>query len=85
MKTTIKKCQCGNDVCETGAPHTILQFTIPFTKIEILIWNWNAKDYSDYCMDCLLDMEQSKIIDHTDEAFDSGFESGYEKAMKEQL
>ena len=81
----MKKCKCGNDAIETGAPFTVLQFTIPFTKIEIIVWNWGIKDYSDYCMDCLRDMEQSKLKDHTDEAYNTGFDEGYERAIKDSI
>jgi hypothetical protein len=79
----MKKCECGNDVMETGAPKTVLQFTIPFTKIEIIVWNWGVKDYSDHCMDCIIEMEQNKMRDHTDQAYTAGYEHGYEQANKE--
>lgn len=80
----VKKCKsCGCDAMETGAPYTVLQFTIPFTQIEIIIWNWKVKDYAEYCLDCTLDMERSEIKDYTDEAYNAGFDDGYEKAIKD--
>ncbi len=75
----MKKCKnCGADCAESGNPAEIY-FSIPFTKIEVRIWNWGKKFYDDYCQDCLIDLQNKP----THDAYKAGQEDGYMAAMNE--
>lgn len=47
--------------------------TIPFTQWEIVLRNWNGKDW--YCADCSRDSHNQRF----DECFNAGMGEGYEK------
>ena len=79
----MKHCECGNKVMKSNAPKTIVQFTIPFTQIEIIVWNWNHSNYEDLCSECFMDNYNSRENDRQREAYNAGVEDGFERAIKE--
>ena len=78
----VKYCECGSEAMKSAGPKVIIQFTIPFTQIEIIVWNWSHNDYEDLCSECFMDDYHSRENDRSREAYNSGVEDGYERAMK---
>lgn len=81
METLTKKCDCGKDCMLSGLPKQWI-FKIPFTQIEILIWDWSKQDYLDHCQNCLME-DQNDIDETLDIVHGEGFREGYRDAMIE--
>jgi len=68
-------CDCGNECYVTHEPNEILSMKVPFTKIEIHVWNWANDIYSDMCLEC--------YSDEVNEPMRKAYDAGMEDAMFE--
>jgi len=68
---------CENERHLSDSPEVFI-FGIPFTSIEIRIYNWNHKKEEEYCIDCLMESEPVKYSDAQLEAI---FNDGYTKGL----
>ena len=72
---------CGNKTDISYSPKEIFSLAIPFTQIEVKIWNWKSKEYMDICEDCLFEMSEN----HHQEIFDAGKQFVIDKLYKDGL
>lgn len=70
---------CENQTQLNDGPKELFNFMIPFTQIEIRVWNWKSKEYNEFCDECLIDFDQEPERD----AYYSGFEDGARKVYEE--
>ena len=54
---------------------------IPFTAWEIVLRNWNGKEW--YCYDCTRDGHQRRFEEAFDAGMGEGFAKGYNEAVRE--
>ena len=74
-----KKCKyCDSECLESGTPKTRL-FSIPFTKIDIMILNYSKTEYLDTCLDCYLESQKEPETD----AYHAGKQDGYQEAIED--
>ncbi len=55
--------------------------TIPFTKWEIVLRNWNGKEW--YCVDCSIDSHNQRFEECFDAGMGEGYARGYDDARRE--
>lgn len=73
------KCEeCGEEKTMASGPQEICCISVPFTTIEIRIWNWN--DSIKLCETC----ELSKNEDYERRIFEEGMDCGYDKAVNDR-
>ena len=73
---------CENECAEDNSPVERINFMIPFTKIEIRVWDWGKKHYHEMCNDCLIENSQSERKG-MEEAFDYEREESFAKGYNE--
>jgi len=81
METLTKKCDCGNNCMPSGSPKEWI-IKIPFTQIEVRIWDWSKQNYLDHCQNCLME-DQDDIDETLDIVRGEGYQEGYRDAMIE--
>jgi hypothetical protein len=70
---------CNENECmEYPIPKETI-INIPFTKIEIRIFNWYKPQFDELCSECAIDRDRHSSRD--DQAYEAGFGDGYEKAL----
>lgn len=78
----VPKCECGQDCHELGPAEWF--WSVPFTKLEIRIWDWGRPSYSEYCSDCAIDVQQCYERDSLAGAFNEIYNEGYAEGLKER-
>ena len=72
------KCKnCNNDCMKIDDPE-MFSIHIPFTKFEIKIWNWNNQKEEEYCVECYIDMSNSKQKEGMDYRLSEAYNQGLE-------
>lgn len=75
-----KSCpECGELMREGQAPKDRI-IPIPFTKLEIILRNWNHTEY--YCLCCIQDQEQDRQRRIYDSGLSDGYARGYQDAER---
>lgn len=67
-------CDCGNECAEIG-PKVLAEFRIPFTQIEVRIWDWAKAEYDKECVECFTDRQAEY------QGFDAALAHAYEQGQ----
>lgn len=82
---TYKKCKtedCENECQENTDPKEVLIFRIPFTSLEVRVWDWSGKGYHEYCTECMEDYENHKNDDTYNAISQDAYQRGFEDAQR---
>lgn len=71
-----KKCpDCESEMDPSGGPRELVSWTIPFTQIELKLWDWKRQEM--VCTTCAMEKAQ----DTGRSAYDAGMEDGYNRGF----
>ena len=78
--------KCKNDDCQNETylydEPNVYTFKIPFTQIEIQIWDWSGKTKSELCEECFMDSYNNSDRKEREALIEYGYQAGYEDCSR---